>query len=185
MPRSTWLLALALLASAPAVADEKPPQGAPPMVKPGAEIDSIKWLVGNATCDGKAAEMPGAAAHDFKAKATARLELGGFFVTYHYEETKAKNHPAFMAQGWWGWDAGLKRYVFGGADSTGGSFLFPGDKTGDTMEFKGEATNPMGMRGPLAFTWTKTAKGYSFKVMAGGPDGKMMDLASVDCTTHK
>src|SRR4051812_23464067 len=110
------LVALSLVLSVPVALAQQ--AAAPP--KAAAEMDQLKVFVGKWRCDGKAFANPvSGPEHTFKGSAEAKLESGGHWQAFRYEEKKAKDHPGVEVNGLWGWDAGNKRFVRSAGDANG------------------------------------------------------------------
>ena len=180
-------------APAPAI---KPAPTAPPSVpRPPAQLDVLAFLTGTFNCQGTMPAVPattqaGAAEQapaSYKARFASKWALDKFFLGFQYAQVKAKDHPvAFVAEGHLGYDAGLKRFVFLGADNVGGSFLLRADEVGEgPLVFKGESTGQNGRHVPIEFRYTRTPKGFDFSSAGADAEGQMIEGAKEVCTRGK
>jgi hypothetical protein len=173
-----------LLLPASAFADEKAAKtetkpeakaGAPKMEapKPGPEVEALKPLVGMWSCDGKAPESPMGPAHEYKATLNHKLDLGNFWIWQEYKSVKSKDHPAFAAKGWMGWDGANKHYVWAGVDDMGGWIsLTSSGWQGEKIEFAGDAMMMTGKtRAKFTATKGKTPNEMSFEMTMQDPKG--------------
>jgi len=111
----SWITVLASCAL-PALAAE-----APPMPAPGPEYGQLAFFAGEWSCTGRADESPMGPAHATAATVHVKKELGGFWYTGQYEETKTSGnqHPMHFAF-FWGYDSAAKVFTLDGFDTMGG-----------------------------------------------------------------
>jgi hypothetical protein len=186
---ATWLLAPSLvLAEAPPAAA---PAGAPPKMeapKPFAELEQLKMLAGNWSCDGKAPAGPMGPAHDVKSTNTAKWELDGFWLMHSREVKKTTEMPmAFSGRAWNGWDKSAGKFVFAGADNMGGWInLTSTGWVGDKMVFEGDS---LGMHGKskvrLTFIKGKTPNEMSSEFARADENGRWMPPMTESCKKGK
>jgi hypothetical protein len=153
-------LAAAILAfSGLASAQEQKPQ--PP--KPAPEMDQLKPLAGEWSCDGTVpagAMGPGSPEQKMKSTMKMKKSLDGFWYMTDYEEKKTKDHPfAIKAHGPLGYDASQKKFIMLGVDNTGGwvSETSSGWE-GDKLVMTGEGVM-MGQKAAYRDTITKKGDG--------------------------
>jgi hypothetical protein len=145
----------AATAPRPAAAASAPAAAAP---KPAAELDQVKFFEGSWRCDGKAPAGPAGPEHGYKSTFKVKKDLDGFWYSADYEQKKAKDNPMpIKARGYMGYDAGSRKFIFGGFDNAGGmvtetSLGWEGDK----FVSSGEGT-AMGQR--IGFRETFVKKG--------------------------
>jgi hypothetical protein len=168
------LLAL-LLAASPAGTQ---PRAAP---RPAAEMEQLKFLLGKWRCEGKAFVSAAGPEHTFKAAAEAKLDGGGHWQTFTYEEKRSKEHPDLVIHGTWGWDAANKRFVRAAADDHGAwdSATSPGLQ-GDKLVWTGELSGPLG-KVPFRQSFIKADKQWSFAIEVKAADGKWAPWNEVTC----
>jgi uncharacterized protein DUF1579 len=77
--------AVLLVAASAALAEEAP--------KPPAELSQIKYFAGHWTCSGNAPASPFGPAHKSEATASAKWDLGGFWLAGPYAEKKTASNP--------------------------------------------------------------------------------------------
>jgi Protein of unknown function (DUF1579) len=108
--------------------------GAPAAPRPPAELDQLKYFEGTWRCEGKAPAGPMGPEHGYKSTFKVKKDLDGFWYAVEYEQKKSKENPlAIRAKGFFSYDTGGKKYLFGGFDNVGGmmnetSTGFEGDK---------------------------------------------------------
>jgi hypothetical protein len=170
------------LVGLPALAQDKP--GAPPPPpKPPAQLEQLKFFLGNWKCSGKQLATPmSGPEHTFTGSASAKLESDGFWQEFIYEEKKSKDHPGLKLVGLWGYDTGGKRFIRAAGSSMGGwdsatSIGFNAEK----MVWTGDLSSPTG-RMPFRQTFTKKSdKEWSFRLELN-VQGNWMPLSEVTCT---
>jgi hypothetical protein len=167
-------------AAAPAAA--KPAVSPPPAAKPAAQLDQLKFFLGNWKCTGKQLATPMfGAEHPFTGVASARLESDGFWQQITYEEKKTPQHPGLKLVGLWGYDVGGKRFIraFGGSNGSWDSATSVGFNA-DKMVWTGDLSSPTG-RMPFRQTFTKKSdKEWSFRLELN-VQGNWMPLNEVSC----
>jgi hypothetical protein len=192
----TWLAALLLLfvAPRPGISQPRPADaGAPPAIasaggaaaaapqKPPAEMEQMKFFLGNWICQGTAYPSPFAASeHPVKATARVKADLNGFWQTFVYEEKKTREHPqAVKVMGTWGWNSGAKKFVRADADWFGGWYTptSPG-WDGDNFIWSGEMSLAAGKM-PARHTFTRKSDKeftHTFEVTVGTQQAKIFDV---------
>src|SRR4051794_21073900 len=181
MDKSTQrgLVAFSLVLAVP-VALAQQPAARPPVA---AEMDQLKLFLGKWKCEGKAFANPlSGPEHTFKATAESKLESGGHWQVFLYEEKKSKEHEGVKVHGLWGWDAGNKRFVRSAGDDSGvwDSATAPGFQ-GDRLMWTGELSGPNGKL-PFHHTFTKKSeKEWSHSLEVKGPNGKWAPWEEVIC----
>lgn len=199
-PGSPRTLALLLAFAAPAVpltgsADTKPAAPAPASTAPGpaaartppAELERLKFLVGNFNCDGTT-PVKGSVDHAFKGRWVTKPTLSGFFLGWQYTDVKAKDHPvAYSAEGRLSWDGGLSRFLFDWADTNGTAALLRAEAPADVDKFlfKGTATASFGRHVPHQFTITRTDKGFDLLLEGADANGEQTKLVAWSCVKGK
>jgi hypothetical protein len=169
----------------PALAQDKP-AAPPPPPKPAAQLDQLKFFVGNWKCSGKQFATPMfGPEHPFTGSASARLVAEGFWQEFTYEEKKSKDHPGFVLVGLWGYDAAGKRFIRSAGSSMGGwdsatSVGFNGDK----MVWTGDLAAPTG-RMPFRQTFTKKSEKEWSSRFELNSQGNWVPLSEVTCTAGK
>jgi hypothetical protein len=152
--------------------------------KPPAELSQLAFLLGDWACMGKTFASPIGPEHATVAKVSSRRDLGGWWISFRYEELKSAANPApYQAAGVLGYDPGEKVFLERCQDSMGGSCQqsSPG-WAGDVLTFEGP-----GIVGgqKLRFRDTFTRKGGQAYVHAGefqGPDGQWIKTDEETCT---
>jgi hypothetical protein len=179
LPHRVILTAFLALAAPLALSEDKP--AAPP--KPPKELSQLSVFLGSWTCTGKGLATPMGPEHATEAKMGAMRALDGYWIVFHYDETKTAANPMpYHAAGFMGYDAGEKVFVERCHDNYG-SFCNQTSKgwVGDVLTFEGPGT----MDGQkMAFRDIFTKKGADL-VHAGeaqGPDGKWMKTDEETCT---
>ena len=168
--------------AAPAMGDKKMDMAMD--MKPAAEMDKMKGMVGTWKCDGKAADMGKPSMHPIKSTMKMSSELGGHWIMVNYDEAKTKENPMpFAFKEVIGWDKEKAMYNRMFIDNMGGTAMFhasPAAADGK-MEWNGEAQ--MGaMKMPMKDVVTmKGEKEVLVDVTAQGPDGKWMPVANMTC----
>ena len=181
MPLLRVFTLAALVALAPAVRAADKPAEAP---KPPKEMSQLSAFLGSWTCSGKTFATPMGPEHATEAKMGASHALEGFWVVFHYDETKTAANPMpYHAAGFMGYDPGDKVFLERCHDSFG-AFCNQTSKGwgGDVLTFEG----PGSMGGQkTAFRDIFTKKSATEMVHAGegqGPDGKWMKTDEETCT---
>ena len=165
-----------------AIADEKPAAKAA-LRTPPTELTALDFLAGRFRCKGSWFPTAGAPGQPKTSKISSKWALEKFFLTFDYSQPKTKEQPGpIVANGYWGWDADVKKYVHGAINSVGMSFMLAGDKDGDSLVFKGEGKGRTGARGPVVFTFKKADKGFTLLVEDTGADGKLARSSEETCT---
>lgn len=169
--------------AAPAMADKKMDMSMMDM-KPAAEMDKMKGMVGTWKCDGQSADMGKPTMHPIKASMKMSTELGGHWMMASYEETKTKENPMpFAFKEVIGWDKEKGQYKRMFIDNMGGTSMMMAAPAGadGKMEWNGEAQ--MGaMKMPMKDVLTpKGDKEVMVEVTAQGPEGKWMPVANLTC----
>lgn len=174
------LAALFALIAPFALAEDKP---APPP-KPPKEMSQLSVFLGSWTCTGKGLATPMGPEHATEAKLGAAHVLDGFWVVFHYDETKTAANPMpYHAAGFMGYDPGDKVFLERCHDNMG-AFCNLTSKgwVGDVLTFEG----PGSMGGQkMALRDIFTKKSAVEIVHAGeaqGPDGKWMKTDEETCT---
>lgn len=147
----------AVLLVAPFALAQSPPAGPP---KPAPELSQLKFFTGTWHCDGDNPASPFGPAHKSKATVKGDFELGGFWHTFRYEETKtAENANPVAGQGHWGYAPVAKKFVAVWVDSMGGlSHQTSAGWQGDNLVFAGE-TMMAGQKNASRDTFTKKEDG--------------------------
>lgn len=173
------LVAASLVLAAPGARAESPA----PAPKVAPEMDQLKFLLGKWRCEGKLFASPlFGPEHTFKATAEAKLDAGGHWQSFTYEEKKSKEHHGLKVHGLWGWDAVNKRFVRAAGDDTGGwdTATSPGLQ-GDKLVWTGEIVGPLGKM-PFHHSFSKKSDTqWSFAVEMKTPDGKWTPWDEVTC----
>src|SRR6266545_1021032 len=85
---------------------------------------------------------------------TLKPDASGFWVTGTYEQKPSKEYPGFLAALTYGWDSGVKKYVFQGFDNSGGRLMMTADASdAGTLAWSGEG-HLGGQALPARYTWT-------------------------------
>ncbi|HVO52404.1 MAG TPA: DUF1579 family protein [Thermoanaerobaculia bacterium] len=178
-PYRVVFTALLVVAAPLALSQDKP--AAPP--KPPKEMSQLSVFLGSWTCTGKGLATPMSPEHATEAKLGVAHVLDGYWVVFHYDETKTAANPMpYHAAGFMGYDPGEKVFLERCHDNYGG-FCNQTSKgwVGDVLTFEG----PGSMGGEkMAFRDIFTKKGADL-VHAGemqGPDGKWMKTDEETCT---
>lgn len=176
---------LTLLLSTPVLAaEQKPSAPAAPAADNSAqasavpqaprELESMKPLVGNFKCDGKAGGgATGVPAYDFKSTLATKLDLEGRWFIARHEEKKSKANPlGYQTTGFFGYDTVNKRFFrsFAGSDGSYESATSSGWQ-GDQMVWSGELIGQLG-QDRLSFRHTYIRKSdreihNTFEIQAG------------------
>ena len=168
-------------------AEEKKAPAAMEMPRPAPEMDQLKVMAGEWSCDGTmpaGAMGPGSPPQKIKSTMKMKKSMDGFWYTMDYEEKKSKDHPvAIKAHGPMGYDPALKKFIMFGVDNMGGyitetSSGWEGDKmvmTGDGMMMgqKASVRDTITKKGDNAFVWATEMK------MGGAPD--FMSMGEQNC----
>lgn len=141
-------------AAAPAAAAAPATPPGPP--KPPAELDQLKYFEGSWRCEGKVPAGPMGPEHGYKSTFKVKKDLDGFWYAADYEQKKSKDNPMpIKARGFFSYDTGSKKYVFGGFDNAGGMVNeTSAGWEGDKMIASGEGTG-MGQKIGFRETFTK------------------------------
>ena len=179
LPYRVVFTALLAVAAPLALSEDKP--AAPP--KPPKEMSQLSVFLGSWTCTGKGLATPMGPEHATEAKLGAAHALDGYWIVFHYDETKTAANPMpYHAAGFMGYDTGEKVFLERCHDNYG-AFCNQTSKgwVGDVLTFEGPGT----MDGQkMAFRDIFTKKGADL-VHAGeaqGPDGKWMKTDEETCT---
>ncbi len=176
--RVLTLSALVALASVARAADK--PAEAP---KPPKEMGQLSSLLGSWTCTGKTFATPMGPEHATVAKMGASHALGGFWVVFHYDETKTAANPMpYHAAGFMGYDPGEKVFLERCHDSMG-EFCNQTSKgwVGDVLTFEGPGSMG-GQKMALRDIFTKKGAELVHAGEVQGPDGKWMQTDEETCT---
>lgn len=152
-------------------------------MKPAAEMDKMKGMVGTWKCDGKAADMGKPTMHPIKSTMKMSSELGGHWIMVNYDETKTKENPMpFAFKEVIGWDKEKSQYKRMFIDNMGGTAMFMAAPAGadGKMEWNGEAQ--MGaMKMPMKDTVTPKGDKEVMVDVQVEQDGKWMPVANMTC----
>ena len=99
-----------------------PAAGAPSMsIKPPAEMDKIKWMVGTWQCTGKTLATALGPEHPSEAEVTSEMMLDGMWIAHHYREKKTAQNPMpISSDEVWTYVAAAKTWTRLVIDNTGG-----------------------------------------------------------------
>ncbi len=165
------------LALAPALRAADAPPGPPK------ELSQLSSFLGHWTCKGKAFATPFGPEHETEAKVSFSKQLGGYWLLFHYDETKtAKNPMPYGAAGFWGWDAADKVYVERCHDNFGGSCNATSKGwVGDVLTFEGPGSMG-GEKMMVRDVFTKKGADVVHSGEMQGKDGKWMKMDEETCT---
>src|SRR5438445_5894871 len=112
---------------------EEPSKGAPtevakdgdhklPPMKPGPELEKLKWMTRAWKCAGKRYMPPeaGGATVATKHRMTIKAALDNWFYSGEFRSEKSKTMPEMKGQFFWGYDPIAKQYVEMWMDNMGG-----------------------------------------------------------------
>jgi hypothetical protein len=152
-------------------------------MKPAAEMEKMKGMIGTWKCDGKSADMGKPTMHPTKSTMKMSSELGGHWIMVNYEESKTKENPMpFAFKEVIGWDKEKSQYKRMFIDNMGGTAMFMAAPAGadGKMEWNGEAQmGPMKMAMKDVVTM-KSDKEVGVEVTVE-QDGKWMPVATMSC----
>lgn len=171
-------LAAPLLAASFTLA-QTPPAGPP---KPAPELSQLKFFVGIWQCEGNNPASPFGSAHKTQASVQTDMDLGGFWQTFRYQETKTADNPAPMqGHGYWGYDPAGKKFISAWMDNMGGlaQQTSPGFQ-GDALVWTGDGMMG-GKRIPSRDTFTKKGEATLLHKGELQIDGKWVVLDQETC----
>jgi len=153
------------------------------VVKPPAELDGVRFLLGKWRCDGKqfASPMFGPE-HVFKAFAEMKTAVDGAWFQFLYEEKGTKEHVGVKVHGLWGWDQAAKRLVRSAASSDGtwDNATAPGLE-GDKVVWLGDFSTANGHL-PFRNTFTRRSdKEWTHVMELKDPSGHWVTTSDVNC----
>ena len=156
------------------------------MPRPAPEMDQLKAIAGEWSCDGTmpaGAMGPGSPPQKIKSTMKMKKSLDGFWYTIDYEEKKTKDHPAIKAHGPMGYDPLQKKFIMFGVDNMGGyvTETSPGWE-GDKMVMTGEGMM-MGQKAAVRDTITKKGDKefvWSTDMKMGGA-GDFVSMGEQEC----
>jgi len=164
--------------------DKKTPPSAADMMKPPAEMEKLKGMIGTWSCTGKSADMGKPTMHAIKSTMKMTSELGGHWVMVDYVEEKTKENPMpFAFKETIGFDRASSKYQRTFIDNMGGTALMTttGPSADGKIEWTGDATMG-GEKTPMKDVIThKSDKETLVEVTMMGPDGKWMPVANMTC----
>jgi len=160
-----------------------PTAGAASMPKPDAEMSQLKFIVGVWQCTGRGEASPAGPAHATVGTARATADLGGFFVTGRYEETRTPENPNPVRYAFtWAHDAKDKRFIAWGFDSFGGiSKQVTNGWDGDKLAWSGE-TLMNGASVPARDTFTRKGETELTHMAEIQMNGQWQKLDEETCT---
>lgn len=174
---SAFVAAIALPGAAAFAAAEPagPPKPAPQM----AQLDPLK---GNFRCTGKQNASDFGPAHDTRASASTRAELGGFVLTMRYDENKTRANPApIRALYQISYDIAARQFVAETYDNMGGRGRMTSNGwEGDKIVFAGEVSME-GQKVGMRDTFTRTRDGLAHVGELQGRDGKFFVIDTGSC----
>jgi hypothetical protein len=167
---------------APAAAAPAAP--APGMaMKPPAETDKVKWMVGNWQCAGKTMASAMGPEHPSEATVVTEMTLDGFWILHHYREKKTAQNPMPVSgDEYWSYDAAGKMWNRVAVDNMGGFatgtskgwekgklvWMSDGMMGGQKMKFR----DTFGEKNPREITYTGEI---------GSADGKFSTVWDIAC----
>jgi hypothetical protein len=186
---SRALVSTLLLASAPALADNKAKPFTPPQPekkgppKPGPEFDALNWFLGTWDCKGAVTtEEKGT----MTASGTYTLEkdLNGFWIAGRFEGTPSKENPTpRVTKDFWTYSQTKRGYMRITLDNTG-EFARTTARGFDKGKLEWTGTTTSGFREvPFNETFTKTGeRELKLDGSAPGPSGKPALTIAYTCT---
>lgn len=183
------LLPTLLLASAPALADNKATPFTPPQPKkegppkPGPAMDSVNWFLGTWDCKGSVTtEEKGT----MTASGTYTLEkdLNGFWIAGRFETAPSKENPfPRVTKDYWTYSQSKRGFLRITMDNAG-EFARTNARSFDKGKLEWTGTTTSGFREvPYNETFTKTGeREMKLDASAPGPNGKPALTLAYTCT---